>query len=142
MIINASKCGADICKFQTWSEKKLKVGSWDNDGRREIYKKAELSKDNHMLLKEICEDQGVQFLTSIFDYADIEFLSDLGMDTIKVPSHEVFNLKLIKKTAMLFNKVLVSTGAAKWEEITKIVELPLGSLGPKQIPSKLSILFP
>ena len=51
MIINASDNGADICKFQTWSEKKLNEGVWDNDGRREIYKKAQLSKDNHIILK-------------------------------------------------------------------------------------------
>ena len=43
LIISAAECGADICKFQTWSEDKLKSGSWDQDGRREIYKKAQLS---------------------------------------------------------------------------------------------------
>ena len=32
MIYQAKKSGADICKFQTWSESNLKSGSWDNDG--------------------------------------------------------------------------------------------------------------
>lgn len=122
MIINASDNGADICKFQTWSEKKLKEGAWDNDGRREIYKKAQLSKDNHIILKQVCEDKGVQFMTSIFDIGDLEFLSGLGMDIIKIPSHEVYNIELIKSVAESFNIVLVSTGAAKWEEVKKIVK--------------------
>ena len=39
MIKEAKKGGADYCKFQTWSEKNLKPGPWDEDGRREIYKK-------------------------------------------------------------------------------------------------------
>ena len=44
MIESASENGADICKFQTWSETNLKSGIWDTDGRRDVYKKAQLSK--------------------------------------------------------------------------------------------------
>ena len=44
MILAAKNSGADYAKFQTWSVDRLKNGVWDNDGRREIYKKAELSK--------------------------------------------------------------------------------------------------
>ena len=51
MIISASESGADICKFQTWTEDKLKPGAWDEDGRRDIYKNAQLSKENHIFLK-------------------------------------------------------------------------------------------
>ena len=73
MIEAASKSGADICKFQTWSEKNLKEGPWDKDGRREIYKKAELDEQKHIFLKKTCEENNVEFLTSIFniklDYA-------------------------------------------------------------------------
>ena len=36
MIIEASKNGADICKFQSWDPDDLKEGEWDNDGRRDI----------------------------------------------------------------------------------------------------------
>ena len=31
MIKNASKNGADYCKFQTWSVNNLKKGQWDID---------------------------------------------------------------------------------------------------------------
>ena len=60
MIEEASRNGADICKFQTWSEKNLKPGPWDNDGRREIYKKAQLDEEKHFFEK-ICEDNNVEF---------------------------------------------------------------------------------
>ena len=120
MIISAAQSGADICKFQTWSEGKLKGGSWDNDGRREIYKKAQLSQDDHLLLKNICEKNSVKFMTSVFNKNDLEFLSELNMDMIKVPSHEVYNLELIEATVEIFDTVLVSTGAAKWDEVKNI----------------------
>ena len=45
MIIAAKKSGATHAKFQNWKLSKLKDGPWDTDGRREIYKKAELSNE-------------------------------------------------------------------------------------------------
>jgi N,N'-diacetyllegionaminate synthase len=120
MIISASKSGVDICKFQTWSEDNLKDGSWDDDGRREIYKKAQLSQDDHILLKNICEKNSVEFLTSVFNKNDLDFLRTLDMNMVKIPSHEVHNLELIQSAAKIFDTVLVSTGAAKWDEIKSI----------------------
>ena len=44
MILAAKKNGADLVKTQIFNTKNLKNGPWDNDGRREIYQKAELNK--------------------------------------------------------------------------------------------------
>ena len=51
MIASAAGNGADICKFQTWSEDKLKPGAWDKDGRRDIYEKAKLLVVNYEFIK-------------------------------------------------------------------------------------------
>ena len=66
MIHEAAKSGADICKFQTWSEKNLRSGPWDHDGRREIYKKAQLTAKDHFILKKECKKNNLEFCTSIF----------------------------------------------------------------------------
>ena len=55
-IISAKENGANYAKFQTWSTSRLKNGSWDTDGRREIYEKAELSKEDHIELIKCCND--------------------------------------------------------------------------------------
>ena len=55
MIRAAKENGADYAKFQTWRVKNLKEGSWDKDGRRQIYEKAELTDEKHLKLKEECE---------------------------------------------------------------------------------------
>ena len=59
----AKNIGADYAKFQTWSVDRLKKGPWDKDGRLEIYKKAELSLDQHFDLasgtQHICFGQDV-----------------------------------------------------------------------------------
>ena len=120
MIKQASENGADICKFQTWSESNLKSGQWDNDGRRNVYKKAQLSKDNHYFLKKICENNNVEFFNSIFNIKDIEFLKELNSKIIKVPSHEIYNKILIENCLKNFDLSLISTGASKKEEIENL----------------------
>ena len=44
------------------------------------------------------------------------------MKMIKIPSHEVHNLELIKAAVKDFNFVLISTGASKWTEVENIVK--------------------
>ena len=53
--------GADYAKFQTWSTSRLKKGSWDDDGRREIYEKAELSIEDHIELIGYCKECNISF---------------------------------------------------------------------------------
>tara|TARA_Y100001970_G_scaffold149443_1_gene183368 strand:+ start:9692 stop:10507 length:816 start_codon:yes stop_codon:yes gene_type:complete len=120
MIQSASENGADFCKFQTWSEKKLQQGDWDHDGRREIYKKAQLTEDQHYELFQVCKKNNVKFLTSIFNIEDISFLYKLNREIIKIPSHEIGNYELINKAVEMFDHVLISTGASKWNEVKKI----------------------
>ena len=123
MIIEAKKNGADFVKFQTWSVSNLKNGPWDNDGRRRIYIKAELTKKKHEILREFCVKKKIKFLTSVFNEKDINWLSKLSNYAIKIPSHEVYNIELIKSSLNKFKYVIISTGAAKWYEILKIQKL-------------------
>ena len=120
MISAASKSGATHVKFQYWREENLKPGEWDTDGRREIYQKAELTQEKHISLKKYCDSANIEFLTSVFNKDDLKFLSTIGMKRIKIPSHEVANIELIKEASKYFEHLLISTGAAKWEEVLKI----------------------
>lgn len=123
MIDAAAENGADFAKFQTWSVKNLINGPWDTDGRREIYTKAELTKEMHEELYEYCISKKINFLTSIFNLNDMDKLENIKLNTIKIPSHEIYNIDLIKNILNLFETVLVSTGAAKWTEIKNISKI-------------------
>ena len=123
MIKAAAKNGADFCKFQTWSVENLKNGPWDDDGRREIYEKAQLSESDHIFLKKICTKYKVGFFTSLFNVNDVSMLKKINKKIIKIPSHEIHNKILIQKCLNNFEKVLISTGAAKWREIKNLLKL-------------------
>ena len=123
MIDSAVESGADICKFQTWSEKKLGKGSWDNDDRREIYKKAELTREKHYILKDYCKNKKTKFLSSVFDDDGINIMHEINPELVKIASQEVANLDLIQKCLAKFDKVILSTGASKWDEVLKLKSL-------------------
>ncbi len=123
MISEAAKSGADYCKFQTWKVKNLKDGPWNEDGRLEIYKKAELSDQNHKSLFDLCKKYKVHFLTSVFNPSDLNLISKISNEAIKIPSHEIYNKDLIEKTCSMFKKIFISVGACKWEEFENILKL-------------------
>tara|TARA_E500000178_G_C16886873_1_gene691661 strand:- start:100 stop:918 length:819 start_codon:yes stop_codon:yes gene_type:complete len=120
MILAAKKSGADFAKFQTWSVKTLKSGPWDKDGRIQIYKKAELTPEKHKILIKFCKKNKIKFLTSVFNVKDVSWLKKLGLSTIKIPSPEMHNQKLLDAVDGGFENVIVSTGTATWKEIRNV----------------------
>ena len=83
MISSAKKAGADFCKFQTWKVKRLVKGSWDTDGRKQIYDKAELTDEKHYKLKKICEKYNIGFFTSVFNLDDLPLLRKINKKLLK-----------------------------------------------------------
>ena len=122
-IISASKCGADYAKFQTWSTSRLKPGVWDDDGRREIYNKAELSREDHLILMDCCNKNNINFLSSVFSIMDAKLLSELGCAEVKIPSFESRNLELIKYCNKHFKTIFLSTGTSSLDEIKESISL-------------------
>lgn len=123
MINAAAKSGADICKFQTWRVKNLRAGPWDEDGRREIYNKAQLKEKDYKILLKECKKNKVEFLTSVFNSSDIKFIKKLKLNSVKIPSHEIYNLNLINLAIKNFKTIYISLGAAKEIEIKKIFKI-------------------
>ena len=129
MIKKAKESGASIAKFQTWQVSKLKKGEWDEDGRKEIYIKAELSKEKHELLIKYCDDYGILFMSSAFSVEDAELLKFLNCTRIKIPSFEINNIKLLNFCKANFNEIYISTGTANEKEIFEVKKLFSGWKG-------------
>ena len=123
MISAAKESGADFAKFQTWSVDRLKPGVWDTDGRREIYKKAELDLNKHIELKEYCDKVSIGFMSSVFSIKDAKLLKQVINDYVKIPSFESRNKNLIKYCTNNFNHLLISTGTSNLDEIEQIINL-------------------
>lgn len=125
----AVKCGADAVKFQTFSAEKLatrqapkaqyqKETTGEDTAQFEMLKSLELSHDNHLVLKAMCEKLGVDFLSSSFHLEATAFLADeLKMQAVKFGSGELTNAPLLWDAARRGMDILFSTGMANMEEI-------------------------
>ncbi len=126
MTEEAARSGADIVKFQTWKVENLRDGPWNSDGRRQIYEKAELSRDMHKTLKQRCDDLGVKFMSSCFSSRDVAEVRE-HTSLLKIPSTEIANEDLMREAVRLFvddpdHHIYVSTGASLWHEVTHAVD--------------------
>jgi N,N'-diacetyllegionaminate synthase len=117
MIEEASSAGASFAKFQTWSVKRLKDGAWDSDGRRDIYKNAELDLEDHLFLLKVANQNNIKFMSSVFSIEDAKLLKTAGVEYVKIPSFECRNTNLITYCNKNFKHIFMSTGTSLWNEI-------------------------
>ena len=130
----AVEAGADAVKFQTFKAKNLvskeakkakyqveNTGS--NESQYEMLKKLELGFDEFVELKEYCDEKGIMFLSTPFDFESIEFLDSLGLEIFKIPSGEITNYPYLREIAKLKKRVILSTGMANMCEIEQALDV-------------------
>ena len=134
LIDKGAEAGVDYVKFQTFKAANLVTkqakraayqdkNTQNNDSQYEMLKKLELSQAVHQELIDYCAQKGVQFLSTGFDVESLEFLAQLGITIAKVPSGEITNLPYLRKVAVLFPEVILSTGMATIIEIKDAVKV-------------------
>ena len=87
MVRAAADSGADWVKFQTYDLAKLNPG----DPQKDWLTQAHLDKADHEFLIRLCEQVGIQFLSTPFDADSLQMLRDLGLTTFKIASSESGN---------------------------------------------------
>jgi len=133
LVDEASQAGADAVKFQTFQAESLVVpGAEKADYQKantpegdqfSMIRKLELSKDLHNVLKTRCDELGIEFMSTAFDPASADFLVDLGIRRIKIPSGELTNFPFITHLAEKGLPVIMSTGMATLDEVIEAVEV-------------------
>jgi len=135
LIDAAVDAGVDYVKFQTFKSENLvsksakkadyQIQNTGNstDSQLEMLKKLELSHENHELLIDYCKQKNIQFFSTAFDLDSLQYLKDIGLDLVKIPSGEITNLPYLRKAAKLFNKVILSTGMCTMEDIEAAINV-------------------
>jgi len=148
LIKAAAMAGADAVKFQSFNtdtlvtehapkaEYQITSGE-DNDSNYQMLKKLELSRDDHAVLINECKIHNIEFFSTAFDIDNLEFLLQLNMKRIKIPSGEITNLPFLKYISSINMPVILSTGMADLNEIEDAVGILLSN---KLSKSNLSIL--
>ncbi|MDK2744682.1 MAG: N-acetylneuraminate synthase [Nitrospira sp.] len=124
----AAECGADFVKFQTFDADRLVTAhagkaeyqqqtTAPHETQHAMLKQLELSPAMHRILLARCRERGVGFLSTGFDTESIDFLIQLGIDRVKIPSGEITNLPYLRHVGRIGKPVIMSTGMATLEEV-------------------------
>ncbi|RYG46800.1 MAG: N-acetylneuraminate synthase [Chitinophagaceae bacterium] len=133
LIEAAAAAGADYVKFQTFKSESLvsrsavkadyQVQNTNNaeESQLQMLQKLELSHEDHERLIGYCNEKKISFFSTAFDLASLQYLRDIGLDLVKIPSGEITNLPYLRLAAQLFPKVIISTGMCTMQEIEDAV---------------------
>ena len=116
----------DIVKTQSWLSKMLRKDIGDYQKNCEYYKNHELSDEDHLQIKGMCDKYGIEMLTTCFDLERVDFLKSLGLQTVKIASPDTASYKLIKILLNKFERLIISTGATTEEELKKTIAICKG----------------
>lgn len=135
MVDVAADAGVDYIKFQTFKSELLvtsqaqqadyqkKQAKEEDNSQLSMLRKLELSEENHYELIDYCNERGVKFLSTAFDFKSLEFLSSLNLDFWKIPSGEITNYPYLKKIAQTHLPVVMSTGMCTNEDIERALNV-------------------
>lgn len=134
LVKKAYEAGADYVKFQTFKADKgisrrakkavyqIENTGKDEESQLEMVKKLELSYENHQILIDYCNELGIKFFSTAFDFDSIEYLHSLKLGIWKIPSGEVTNYPFLKRVAAFNEKTILSTGMCDMVDVRAAVD--------------------
>jgi sialic acid synthase SpsE len=132
----AKQGGADAAKFQTYKAEKLAIlnspAYWDTTKEStptqyELFKKFDgFGLPEYRKLASHAQKVGIDFMTTAFDFEAVDEMDGL-VAVHKVASADITNVPLLRKIAGKHKPVILSTGAATFEEVSAAVEVLLKS---------------
>lgn len=128
LVLKAKESGADYVKFQTAKAEKVislfasqadyqKKNTGTEESQLDMAKKITLALDDFKPLKAYCDEVGIKFMSTPFDYDSLDLLVEIGMDYMKIPSGEVTNLPFLRKIAKCGMPIIMSTGMCRIGEV-------------------------
>lgn len=113
----AKAAGADAVKFQLFNAATCK------GPMRSVLAPLELSKDAHRTLYVNCQALGIDYMASCFDPEQVDFVKELGCQTLKIGSGELTNKALLQKADASGLAVILSTGMSERADIADALEI-------------------
>ena len=77
----------------------------------------ELKDEDYIKLQKVADNEGVDFFASPWDEKSLNFLKEINVPIIKVPSVEIKNFELLEKYSKCGKPLILSTGTATQSDI-------------------------
>jgi sialic acid synthase SpsE len=131
----AAEAGANAAKFQNFrADKIVSEYGFRAMGRQvshqakwkrsvtEVYKAASLPWEWTKLLKKECDDAGVDFLSTPYEFGAVDML-DAYVDVFKVGSGDITWTELLQRIASKGKPVILGTGASDMDDVERAVRV-------------------
>lgn len=125
-----AETGVDAVKFQVhiaeaesseFEPFRIKFSELDKT-RFDYWKRMEFALEEWKLLKQRCDEKGVEFLASPFSNSAVDLLEELGVKRYKIGSGEVSNFLLLEKIAQTGKPLILSSGMSSFDELDQTAE--------------------
>jgi sialic acid synthase SpsE len=132
LVEKAKEAGCDSVKFQLWNESTAHTSDYINElmGKdvldvdkvslstpelglnniKDQMSKYKFYKDEHIEIKEFCDEMEIDFASTGMNVPDMYFLKELGVKYFKVASQDTDNPFFLGKIAQMDVPTIVSTG--------------------------------
>ena len=131
-----SRAGANAVKFQTRDNKYLfhkeaYIKDYNSNNsfaktygaHREIL---ELKKEWYPEIIQTCKENDVKFMSTPFDEPSLQFLTDQGVEILKIASFDIGNLPFIDKIGQTNLPVVISIGGGALDQIVESIKILTG----------------
>ena len=149
MIKASADAGADAVKVQTYKAETIALPDAEfefEDGSRmsqyEFFKKYEISEDHHREMMEYACNLGIIFFSTPSDYADVEFLEELGVPAYKTGSDDLTNYPFLEYIAKKKKPMIVSTGMSTLGEVEEAVSTIMSTGNDQLILLHCTVSYP
>ena len=133
LISKAKEAGADCIKFQTFKAEQIVTQTSpkanyqllvtdSNESQFEMLKKLELKMVHYPLLLNYCRKIGIDFISTPYNFEDVDFLDSLEIESFKIASGQLTEIPFLKHAARKMKKMIISTGMANMSEVFLAVE--------------------
>jgi N,N'-diacetyllegionaminate synthase len=144
LILKAKEVGADCVKFQTFKAEQVVTpkapkatyqlkNTNPHESQIAMLKKLELSSQSYYELKQLCKKIDIVFMSTPYNYEDVEFLERLNVYAYKLPSISIVEPSFLEYVANKNKPMIVSTGMATLNEVSDGVRTIISSGNQKLI---------
>jgi len=126
LIDAVKKAGADCVKFQSWSTDSLYCNDFykENPMAKRFVKKFSLNENDQEVLAEYCKSVNIDFASTPYSIDEANFLiNKCNVPFIKVASMDINNYTYLRYLAKTKSAIIISSGMANFDEITKAIKL-------------------
>lgn len=133
IVREAAEAGADCLKIQTYTADSITIncdaedfqihgGLWDGYKLYDLYVEAGTPYEWHQAIKNECDRWCIDFLSTPFDPAAVDFLENIGCEAYKIASFELVDIPLIEYAASKGKPMIISCGMSTVDEIQDAVD--------------------